>query len=55
VVISPFFELTGQCPMQAVDLGFYSRVSGDLPLPPQPILESYNPVCQPISGTGDSY
>jgi hypothetical protein len=41
LVVPPFVETSGQPPLQAVDLGFQSRVPGDLPTPPQPVLQAY--------------
>ena len=41
LVVPPPVEPTGHRPLQAVDLNFQSGVAGDLPLPPQPILQAY--------------
>jgi hypothetical protein len=41
MVIPPLFELMCHRPLQAVHLGFQSGVPGDLPPPPQPVLQAY--------------
>ena len=41
LVVLPLFEPAGHRPLQAVDLGFQNGVPGDLPLPPQPVLQAY--------------
>jgi hypothetical protein len=41
LVVHPFIEPAGHSPLQAVDLGFQSGVPGDLPPPPQPVLQAY--------------
>jgi hypothetical protein len=41
LVIPPLVEPTCHRPLQAVDLGFQSGVLGDLPPPPQPVLQAY--------------
>jgi hypothetical protein len=41
LVVPPLIEPACHRTLQAVDLGFQSGVSGDLPPPPQPILQAY--------------
>jgi hypothetical protein len=41
LVVPPHFELAGKRRLQAVHLGFQSWVPGDLPPPPQPVLQAY--------------
>ena len=41
LVVPPLVELAGHQPLQAVNLGFQSGVPGNLPLPPQPVLQAY--------------
>jgi len=41
LIVPPHIELAGHRPLQAVDLGFQSGVPGDLPTPPQPVLQAY--------------
>ena len=41
LVVPPLIEPAGHRPLQAVDLGFQSGVPGDLPPPPQPVLQAY--------------
>jgi len=41
VVVPPLVEPASHRPLQADDLGFQSGVPGDLPLPPQPVLQAY--------------
>ena len=41
LVVPPLIEPAGHRPLQAVDLGFHSGVPGDLPLPPQSVLQAY--------------
>ena len=40
-VVPPLIEPAGRRPLQAVYLGFQSEVPGDLPTPPQPVLQAY--------------
>jgi len=40
LVVSPFVESAGHRPLQAVELGFQSRVHGEIPLLPQPNFHS---------------
>jgi hypothetical protein len=40
-VVSPLFESSGHRPLQAVDIGFQSRVPGDMPLPQLPGFQAY--------------
>jgi len=40
LVVTPLLETEGHRPLQAVDLSFQSGVSGDLPLPPRPVLQA---------------
>jgi hypothetical protein len=41
LVVPPLIEPAGHRPLQAVDIGFQSRVPDDLPPPPQPVLQVY--------------
>ena len=41
LVIPPLVKPASHRPLQAVDLGFQSGVPGDLPIPPQPVLQVY--------------
>jgi len=41
LVIPPLVETAGHGPLQAVDLGSESGVSGDLPPLPPPVLQAY--------------
>jgi hypothetical protein len=41
LVVPPLIEPASHRPLQAVDLGFQSGVPGDLPPPPQPVLQAY--------------
>ena len=41
LVIPPIVEVTGHQPPQAVDLGFQSGVSDDLPSSPQSVVTEY--------------
>ena len=41
LVVPPLIEPASQRPLQAVDLGFQSGIPGDLPMPPQPVLQAY--------------
>ena len=40
-VVPPVVEATGQQPLQLVHMGFQSGVAGEVPGPPQPILQMY--------------